>query len=133
MSHEIERPILHDFDYAELDRREKLRGHKRPSGFRCPRCSAETTVVDSRSIDNGVRRRRACPSCRFRVTTYERVGDGALPDDAAVLRMARRLVMRLLAHIPRDDLLTPSSSPSIVVEATPVPPAEDTTSSEGSE
>ncbi len=45
------------------------------SGMRCPYCANEDTrVVDSRPAEEGreVRRRRACPSCGQRFTTYER-------------------------------------------------------------
>ncbi len=44
--------------------------------MKCPRCGLqETRVVDSRPADGGaaVRRRRLCPTCRFRFTTHERV------------------------------------------------------------
>lgn len=39
----------------------------------CPKCSAETRVVDSRPDDEGrvVRRRRICESCGSKVVTYE--------------------------------------------------------------
>jgi transcriptional repressor NrdR len=43
---------------------------------RCPSCRADDTkVVDSRAADDGasIRRRRACPLCNFRFTTYERM------------------------------------------------------------
>ena len=43
--------------------------------MKCPFCSGEDTrVVDSRSIDDGtsIRRRRECPSCGRRFTTYEK-------------------------------------------------------------
>lgn len=43
--------------------------------MKCPFCSSEDTrVVDSRSIDDGtsIRRRRECPSCGRRFTTYEK-------------------------------------------------------------
>jgi transcriptional repressor NrdR len=43
---------------------------------RCPACSAEDTrVVDSRSADEGsaIRRRRSCPGCGYRFTTFERL------------------------------------------------------------
>jgi transcriptional repressor NrdR len=46
------------------------------SPLRCPRCdSAKTRVVDSREGVDGrsVRRRRACESCEFRFTTFERL------------------------------------------------------------
>ncbi|MBN1367571.1 MAG: transcriptional repressor NrdR [Dehalococcoidales bacterium] len=40
----------------------------------CPYCSyQDSKVVDSRDIDNGIRRRRQCLSCNARFTTYERV------------------------------------------------------------
>ena len=44
--------------------------------MRCPFCYSENTrVIDSRESDEGetVRRRRACPDCDERYTTYERV------------------------------------------------------------
>lgn len=39
----------------------------------CPECKADTSVVDSRSINEGlgVRRRRACKSCGCRFSTEE--------------------------------------------------------------
>ena len=43
--------------------------------MKCPFCSyGDSRVVDSRSIDNGtsIRRRRECPSCGSRFTTYEK-------------------------------------------------------------
>ena len=44
--------------------------------MRCPACGArDTRVVDSRDLDEAVaiRRRRECPSCGTRFTTYERI------------------------------------------------------------
>jgi len=44
--------------------------------MRCPSCRADDTkVVDSRATDDGaaIRRRRSCPLCSFRFTTYERM------------------------------------------------------------
>lgn len=41
----------------------------------CPDCNHEnTSIVDTRSTEGGeaVRRRRECPECQFRFTTYER-------------------------------------------------------------
>ena len=40
----------------------------------CPACQSPTRVLESRSADAGgaVRRRRECPSCGRRFTTYER-------------------------------------------------------------
>ena len=43
--------------------------------MRCPFCSyGDSRVVDSRSIDEGasIRRRRECPQCSRRFTTYEK-------------------------------------------------------------
>lgn len=45
------------------------------TGMRCPYCADEDTrVIDSRPAGEGreVRRRRACPGCGQRFTTYER-------------------------------------------------------------
>jgi transcriptional repressor NrdR len=40
----------------------------------CPYCGKqESRVIDSRSLDVGVRRRRRCLACNGRFTTYERV------------------------------------------------------------
>lgn len=43
--------------------------------MKCPFCSyANSRVIDSRSVDNGtsIRRRRECPECGRRFTTYEK-------------------------------------------------------------
>lgn len=40
----------------------------------CPECKkSETEVLDSRSEEKFVRRRRECLRCKFRFTTYERI------------------------------------------------------------
>jgi transcriptional repressor NrdR len=44
--------------------------------MRCPHCGTrDTRVVDSRDLDEAttIRRRRECPACTTRFTTYERV------------------------------------------------------------
>lgn len=44
--------------------------------MRCPQCGTrDSRVVDSRDLDEAatIRRRRECPSCSARFTTYERV------------------------------------------------------------
>ena len=44
--------------------------------MRCPYCAhGESDVIDSRKLDDGnsIRRRRRCPSCGKRFTTYERI------------------------------------------------------------
>ena len=49
--------------------------------MRCPFCRAEDTrVIDSRELRDGesIRRRRECPHCGRRFTTYERVENAGL-------------------------------------------------------
>jgi transcriptional repressor NrdR len=42
---------------------------------RCPFCdSPQTQVRETRDAEEAIRRRRACPACGQRFTTYERVG-----------------------------------------------------------
>ena len=45
----------------------------------CPYCGHnDSKVTDSRTVENGVRRRRECARCGLRFTTYERVQSTAL-------------------------------------------------------
>jgi transcriptional repressor NrdR len=45
----------------------------------CPYCGHyDSKVVDSRDVDDGVRRRRQCLSCSARFTTYERLQPASL-------------------------------------------------------
>lgn len=49
--------------------------------MRCPFCrSSDSRVIDSRELGGGesIRRRRECPHCRRRFTTYERVETASL-------------------------------------------------------
>src|SRR5688572_29222001 len=42
--------------------------------MRCPYCGTDDSrVVDSRTVEDGVRRRRECLACLSRFTTYERI------------------------------------------------------------
>lgn len=44
--------------------------------MKCIQCSStETKVIESRDVNEGeaIRRRRSCPDCGFRFTTYERI------------------------------------------------------------
>lgn len=42
--------------------------------MRCPYCgSPDSRVTDSRTVEDGIRRRRECSRCDLRFTTYERV------------------------------------------------------------
>jgi transcriptional repressor NrdR len=45
----------------------------------CPYCSySDSKVIDSRDVDEGIRRRRQCLSCNARFTTYERIQPASL-------------------------------------------------------
>ena len=45
----------------------------------CPRCGhQDSKVIDSRDIENSIRRRRQCLSCNTRFTTYERIQTASL-------------------------------------------------------
>ena len=45
----------------------------------CPFCGYQNSrVVDSREVDNGIRRRRQCLGCQMRFTTYERLQTSGL-------------------------------------------------------
>ena len=53
----------------------------------CPYCGFhDSKVIDSRDVDNGVRRRRQCLSCHTRFTTYERLQ----PINLMVIKKDRR-------------------------------------------
>jgi transcriptional repressor NrdR len=48
-------------------------------GVKCPYCGyADSKVIDSRDVNEGIRRRRQCLSCRARFTTYERLQPAGL-------------------------------------------------------
>jgi transcriptional repressor NrdR len=64
----------------------------------CPYCSGqESKVIDSRSLDEGVRRRRQCIACSARFTTYERIQ----PHDIFVIKKDGRR-----EEFSRDKLLS---------------------------
>ena len=57
--------------------------------MRCPYCgSPDTQVKDSRPTDDAIRRRRVCPDCGGRFTTFERV---QLRELTVVKRSGRRV------------------------------------------
>jgi transcriptional repressor NrdR len=63
----------------------------------CPHCGGqESKVIDSRSLDEGVRRRRECLACNARFTTYERTQ----PHDIFVIKKDGRR-----EEFSRDKLL----------------------------
>ncbi len=54
----------------------------------CPYCNKEeTSVVDSRKNNEGnsIRRRRECPKCKLRFTTYEKADIGILVQKRSVI------------------------------------------------
>ena len=86
--------------------------------MRCPICTTdETRVVDSRPADEGrtIRRRRSCPRCGHRFTTFERPTavvvikrDGRRQQfDASKVRMGVEITMadRPIAQDAIDDLV----------------------------
>jgi transcriptional repressor NrdR len=87
--------------------------------MRCPLCTTDDTrVVDSRPSDEGrsIRRRRACPRCGHRFTTFERPSavvvikrDGRRqPFDASKVRLGVEITMadRPMAQDAIDDLVS---------------------------
>lgn len=47
--------------------------------MRCPHCEYDDSkVIDSRSVESGIRRRRECLECGARFTTYERVDNSIM-------------------------------------------------------
>lgn len=47
--------------------------------MKCPYCGfTDSKVIDSRDVNDGIRRRRECLSCRARFTTYERLQPAGL-------------------------------------------------------
>ena len=47
--------------------------------MKCPHCGFEDSkVLDSRDVDDGIRRRRQCLNCDNRFTTYERIQKSSL-------------------------------------------------------
>jgi transcriptional regulator NrdR family protein len=41
----------------------------------CPQCDSPTGIVESRIVFEGKRRRRQCPQCKHKFTTYEKLHD----------------------------------------------------------
>ena len=74
-------------------------------GFRCPACSYRMNVIDSRATKlndrQAVRRRRHCPNCNTRITTYEIAG----AQDVEDLRFSLGRIMSM-ARMARSALVT---------------------------
>ena len=71
----------------------------------CPKCKENNIhVIDSREVDNTVRRRRECLSCKHRWTTYEiseATYDKAIPVTANKETLTR-LSNIMLTHLKTD-------------------------------
>ena len=66
--------------------------------MRCPYCGYDDSrVIDSRDVNDGIRRRRQCLSCSARFTTYERLQPASL----FIIKKDRRR-----EEFNRDKLLT---------------------------
>ncbi|HEX78609.1 MAG TPA: transcriptional repressor NrdR [Dehalococcoidia bacterium] len=66
--------------------------------MKCPYCDCDDSrVIDSRDVNDGVRRRRQCLDCNTRFTTYERV----MPASLFVVKKDRRR-----EEFSRDKLLS---------------------------
>ena len=81
--------------------------------MQCPYCGEDSNVTETRVVNDGLRRRRVCNSCRRRFTTYEKVGQPSLkvekrdgqiePFDGDKLL---RALLRVSAHRGiKDDVL----------------------------
>lgn len=71
------------------------------TGLPCVSCdSTRTRVVDTRPIDDGVRRTRYCPKCRRKFSTHELPAPAS--DDGAVHARIASAARRLDA-LPRHD------------------------------
>lgn len=71
----------------------------------CPKCHAKSNVIDSRETAVTVRRRRECPECKDRWSTWEVKFDDGMEVDAlkeaalAALLEAKSTMRDALAHI----------------------------------
>lgn len=43
--------------------------------MRCPDCACSMKTLETREQEDSIRRRRTCPSCGLRLTTYERIAE----------------------------------------------------------
>src|SRR5438045_287439 len=85
----------------------------------CPACGSQARVLESRPADNGsaVRRRRLCPACEERFTTYERFERGPLfvrKRDGARERFDRAKLKRALARATHKRPVTEAQIDAIV-------------------
>lgn len=94
-------------------------------GFRCPVCSAQTAVADTRPNRLGIRRRRACLSCGHRFTTYETAHEQSTAADPALVALLGRRLDKALRDLRRTlEELEHLRTVALPEELLEVPPAE---------
>lgn len=67
------------------DHRKRATSVEDMSGWPCPKCGTRTRIVDARTAQDDLgqarfRRRRLCPECNHRFTTFEVSMDDIVPD-----------------------------------------------------
>ena len=71
--------------------------------MKCPECieSPDMRVIATRDVDGLIKRRRECPDCYFRMTTYEvpeeryHASEGLEDETYALLSVARDIIEKL--------------------------------------
>ena len=90
--------------------------------MRCPICSyEESKVVDSRSAEDGnaIRRRRECLKCKYRFTTYERLGEHpviVIKSDSSSEAFDRQKLMRGLLIACAKRSITPEQLDLLITD-----------------
>lgn len=90
--------------------------------MRCPICSyEESKVVDSRSAEDGnaIRRRRECLKCKYRFTTYERLGEHpiiVIKSDGSSEAFDRQKLMRGLLIACAKRSITPEQLDLLITD-----------------
>lgn len=88
----------------------------------CPICSyEESKVVDSRSAEDGnaIRRRRECLKCKYRFTTYERLGEHpviVIKSDGSSEAFDRQKLMRGLLIACAKRSITPEQLDLLITD-----------------
>ena len=77
----------------------------------CPECQIKTDVVDSRLVDSDrschIRRRRQCPECFRRFTTYE-LGEGEIEELYTIRRQVTRVKKSLREALEEIEYFIPA-------------------------
>jgi transcriptional repressor NrdR len=71
--------------------------------MKCPMCSKDTFVTDSReTVNNNIRRRRKCVPCNTKFTTYESIDNPRL---VMAKEMKRKISLAMFKAIKQVDVL----------------------------